>query len=177
MRTRSLLIVIPLLALAACSGRDEATGAAASSQKPSAGRTLEGPVHATPGLWRTTTSVNGRKAFGANRTCVDAGGKTLAGLGPEAAPAELGCGVPRRRAIPGGFSYELACEAQGMKTFISGKVTGDAKRLVMASTTQMTGPDGQAMPTAEVLVESLFVGPCPTGMQPGDSFQEGVGLG
>ena len=36
---------------------------------------------------------------------------------------------------------------------------------------------GQAMPTAEVLVESLFVGPCPAGMQPGESIQEGVAPG
>ncbi|MBP6879239.1 MAG: hypothetical protein KBC34_14535 [Phenylobacterium sp.] len=176
MRMRPLLFIMPLLALAACSGRDDASGGA-PSLKTGTGPTLDGPMFATPGLWRTTTSVNGRQAFGANRACVDAGARTLERMGPDTAPAELGCGVPRRRAVPGGFSYDLACEAQGVRTLISGKITGDAKRVVMATTTRMTGPDGQAMPTAEVLVESLFVGPCPAGMQPGESIQEGVAPG
>jgi hypothetical protein len=164
------LVALPLLALAACSGSDNAPGREAGPAV--GGPTLDGPMLVTPGLWRTTTTVNGKQAFGANRMCVDVDSQKAADMLSQA--VETGCGQPVRRAVTGGFAYDLVCEQEGLKTTVSGDVTGDAKRVVMRSTTRMTGPDGEAAPPATVVIENIHVGACPAGMKPGDSVQDGV---
>lgn len=168
------LLVAPLLALSACSDREGAADPKAEAAAEDAGLSLDGPMLATPGLWRTTTSANGAKAFGANRSCVDAASQKDDHL--ISAPADMGCTPPERRPSAGGYAYQLTCVQDGLKTAISGKVTGNAKRVTITSTTHMTGPDGsQAMPPTTIVVDSIYVGPCPAGMKPGDSVQEGIG--
>lgn len=172
MRKTALLFVIPLVALAACSGPAEPEREAPAA--PGAGLSLDGPMMATPGLWMTTTTANGRKAFGVNRTCVDAASQKADPLGQEGASG-AGCKPPQRRPIAGGFAYDLVCEQQGLKTIVSGEVKGDSKHVVMTSTTRMIDPQGgDAMPPATVVVQSDYVGPCPAGMKPGDFVQDGV---
>jgi hypothetical protein len=166
------LVALPLLTLAACSGSNDADAPGDKAAPVVGGPTLDGPMLVTPGLWRTTTSVNGKQAFGANRMCIDVDSQKASDLLSQA--VETGCGQPVRRAIPGGFAYDLVCEQEGMKTTVSGQVTGDAKRVVMRSTTRMAGPDGDVAPPATVVVENLHVGACPAGMKPGDSVQEGL---
>lgn len=169
-RKTILLFLVPCLTLGGCSGRDNAAGPAAPSA--GAGPSLDGPMFATPGLWKTTTTVNGQKALGANRTCVDAASQKADFLAQGG--GEAGCSPPQRRAIAGGFAYDLVCEQQGLKTVVKGQVRGDARHVVMTSTTRMTGPDADVMPSATVVVESEFLGPCPAGMKPGDFVQDGV---
>lgn len=174
---RTALIIAPLLLLAACSASENeaapAAGAEAAVANAAGGPSLDGPMLATAGLWRTTTTANGKQAFGALRTCVDAASQAQSD--PFAQAAETGCQKPARRALAGGYTYELVCEKDGVKTAVSGEVRGDAKRVVMTSTTRMTGPDGDIMPPATVVIENVHVGPCPADMKPGDFVQEGVG--
>lgn len=170
MRKTILLFLVPWLTLAGCSGPDKAAEPAAPSA--GVGPSLDGPMLATPGLWKTTTTANGRQAFGASRTCVDAASQRVDSLAPGG--GEAGCNPPQRRRIAGGFAYDLTCEQQGLKTVVTGEVRGDAKHVVMTSSARMTGPDGEAMPPATVVVESEFLGPCPAGMKPGDVVQDGV---
>jgi hypothetical protein len=172
---KTVLLVSPLLALSACSGRDDAAEPRpARTMVPAqgAGPSLDGPMLATPGLWRTTTTVAGRRPFRANRTCVGAASQEADHmLSP---PAETGCKSPARRPITGGYACELVCEKDGLKTLTSGEVKGDAKRVTMTSTASVIGPDGEASPPSGVMIESVYAGPCLTGMKSGDSVQEGV---
>ncbi|NEX94964.1 DUF3617 family protein [Caulobacter sp. 17J65-9] len=168
---RKAFLIVPLLALAACSGpKDEARPDAASKPVQAGGPSLDGPMLATPGLWRTKTMVNGRPALGANKTCVDAASQKAEDMFTQ--QGATGCQSPARRQISGGYAYDLVCEQDGLKTLVSGEVKGDAKHVVMTSTTRMTGPDGDVMPPATVVIDSAYVGPCPAGMKPGDSVQE-----
>jgi hypothetical protein len=172
---KTVLLAAPLLALSACSGRDDAAEPkAAQTMAPAqaAGPSLDGPMLATAGLWRTTTTVAGRKPFGANRTCVDVARQKADDM-PNP-PAEMGCKPPARRPIAGGYAYELVCNKDGLKILTSGEVKGDAKRVTMTSTSRVVSPDGDVAPPSGVVIESVYVGPCPAGMKPGDSVQEGV---
>lgn len=164
------LLALSLLALAACSGSDDAPGRKAASAI--GGPSLDGPMLATPGLWRTTTTINGNQVFGSNRMCVDADSQKATDMVSQA--VETGCAQPVRRAVAGGFAYDLVCEKDGLKTMVSGEVTGDARRVVMRSTTRMTGPEGDVTPPATMVAESVHAGACPAGMKPGDSVQEGL---
>lgn len=168
------VLAASMLILTACSKPETGKGGDASGPIKGAatGPSLNGPLLATPGLWRTTTTVGGRQVLGANLACVDlTSQKAGHDLGQT---EETGCRAPVRRSIAGGFAYEVACEKDGLKTMVAGEVTGDARRVVMRSTTRLVGPDGDAAPPTEVVVENVHVGPCPAGMTPGQSTQEGV---
>ncbi|MBS0491822.1 DUF3617 family protein [Phenylobacterium sp.] len=164
---RRLLPFLVPLALAACSQNPPAQGAGAVD-KADAG---EAPL---AGLWKTTTTVNGRKALGENQTCMAA--DALGAGAPEGEAAAAGCTTTSRQARAGGYSYELVCEQDGVRSVVSGEVRRAARRTTATSTTRMFGPDGkEAAPAATVVVESTFAGPCPAGMKPGDFVQQGVG--
>jgi hypothetical protein len=168
-----LLVLIPWLTLAGCSGQDSpAVPPERAAPRAGAGPSLDGPMLATPGLWKTTTTANGQAAFGAIRTCVDAASQKADALAPDG--GEAGCSPPQRRPVAGGFAYDLVCEQQGLKTVVNGEVRGDARHVVMTSTSRMTGPDGDTLSSATVVVESTFLGPCPAGMKPGDFVQDGA---
>lgn len=165
---RLVPILIPL-ALAGCSQTEPAAGgkggAAASAPR------AEAPL---AGLWKTTTTVNGKKAFGENQTC----------QGPQAADAvasggeenAAGCTTARRETRADGYSYELVCEKEGLRSVVTGEVRHQARRSTSTSTTRIYGPDGkEAAPAATVQVESVHAGPCPAGMKPGEFVQQGVG--
>lgn len=165
---RLLPILIPL-ALAGCSQSEPATGGKGAPAAPES--RAEAPL---AGLWKTTTTVNGKKALGENQTC----------QGPQAADAAAsggkekaaGCTTARRETRADGYSYELVCEKDGLRSVVTGEVRQQARRSTSTSTTRIYGPDGkEAAPAATVQVESVHVGPCPVGMKPGEFVQQGVG--
>lgn len=135
---------------------------------------MDGPLMTTAGLWRTTTTVDGRQAFGANRACVSLDSQRPAdGMGQDEA-AEAGCSATRRRPIDGGYAFETVCEKDGVKTSVSGRATGDARRVTIVSATRITAAGEDEGRETTVKVESVHLGPCPSGMKPGDTIQEGV---
>lgn len=123
---------------------------------------------ATAGLWRTTTTVDGRPALGAHLACVDEASQRASDLD---STADAGCKKPVPRPIPGGYAYDLVCEQDGLTTTVRGEVKGSAKRVVMSSTTRLVGPEGDVMPPTRAVIENVYVGPCPADMKPGDSVQ------
>lgn len=168
-----VFVVAPILLLAACSGAKQAGHSESKPALPApGGPTIDGPMLSEPGLWRTTTTVNGRRVVGVYRACVDAASQKADDIFEN--PSEMGCDTPVRRAIANGYAYELVCRKDGVKTQVAGEVKGDARRVEMTSTTRVTGPDGATVPPANVGVESVYVGPCPVDMKPGQSVQEGV---
>jgi len=163
---RLLLLIVPL-ALTACSQREPARTAEAGPEAASGGAPLAG-------LWTTTTTINGRKAFGENQTCMGADGPEAGA--PEGEESAAGCATASRKMRADGYNYELVCEKDGLRSVVSGEVRRAARRTIASSTTRMFGPDGkEAAPAATVVVESTFAGPCPAGMKPGDFVQQGVG--
>ena len=135
---------------------------------------MDGPLMTTAGLWRTTPTVDGHQAFGANRACVSLDSQRPAGAMEQDEAAEAGCSATRRRPVDGGYAFVTVCEKDGVQTNISGSATGDAKRVTIVSATRTTvaGEDTGAETT--VKVESVHLGPCPSGMKPGDTIQEGL---
>jgi hypothetical protein len=163
---RLLPILIPL-ALAGCSQKDSA----AEGNAASPGAAAETPL---PGLWTTTTKVNGKKAFGENRTCQ--GPESPEAGAPTGVNDTAGCRTASREMRADGYSYELICEKDGLRSVVKGDVRRQARRTSSTSTTQIFGPDGEeAAPPATVQVDSVYSGPCPAGMKVGDFVQEGVG--
>lgn len=163
---RLLPILIPL-ALTGCSQKEPSADKAGASS----GAAAEVPL---AGLWTTTTMVNGKKAFGENQTCQGADAPDAGAPGDEKGAA--GCNTASRTARADGYSYELVCEQDGLRSVVKGEVRRQARRTTSTSTTQIFGPDGkEAAPAATVQVESVYSGPCPSGMKPGDSVQKGVG--
>jgi len=175
MRVSPLLAFVPFLALAACSpGEDPGTAPVdAAPVAAGGGPSVDGPLMNTEGLWRTTTTVNGRQAFGANRACVSPDSQKAHDIGGNQAAA-AGCSAPRHRSIAGGYAFETVCELDGVKTTMSGQATGDAKRVTIVTNTRTTGPEGEVSPETTVRVESVHLGACPAGMKPGDTVQEGM---
>lgn len=163
---RLLPFLIPL-ALAGCSQNDTA----AEGNAASPGAAAEAPL---AGLWTTTTMVNGKKAFGENQTCQGAEAPEAGTPASEADAA--GCTTASRQTRADGYSYELVCEKDGLRSVVKGDVRRQARHTTSTSTTQIFGPDGEeAAPAATVQVDSVYSGPCPAGMKAGDSIQKGVG--
>lgn len=165
---RNLLPILIPLALAGCSqsapGEGQAAGAplAPQAQAPMAG------------LWKTTTMVNGKKAFGENQTCQ--GADSVPAGASDQQEGGTGCSTASRQTRANGYSYELVCEKDGLRSVVTGEVRQEARRSSSTSTTRIYGPDGkEAAPAATVQVESIYAGPCPAGMKPGDFVQQGVG--
>ncbi|CAN7373760.1 hypothetical protein LJR164_002262 [Phenylobacterium sp. LjRoot164] len=161
---RLLPILIPL-ALAGCSQTDPS-----QSEKVEAATTPQAPL---AGLWKTTTTVNGKKAFGENQTCqgADSAGSETSG-GKEGA---AGCNTASRQTRANGYSYELVCEKDGLRSVVTGEVRREARRSSSTSTTRIYGPDGKEVgAAATVQVESVYAGPCPAGMKADDFIQKGV---
>lgn len=164
---RLLPILIPL-ALAGCSQTEPAAGGKGGAAAPA-------PAEATlAGLWKTTTTVNGKKALGENQTCQ--GPQAAEAAAPGGEENEAGCSMARREMRADGYSYELVCEKDGLRSVVTGEVRHQARRSTSISTTRIYGPDGkEAAPAATVRVESVHAGPCPAGMKPGEFVQQGLG--
>lgn len=161
----AVFALTPLVGLAGCSGQDVDKGRATGAEQVAGAPAIGGPMLATPGLWRTTTTVEGRPVLGARLECVDAASQKASAI---QAPAAAGCKAPVQRPVPGGYAYDLTCEQDGLTTTVAGEVKGDAGRVILSSTTRMVGPDGDVMPVSRVVIENVHVGPCPSDMKPGD---------
>jgi hypothetical protein len=161
------------LALGACSKAPERKAAPASDPQVAPATTpgSGGALFLTPGLWETRAVLNGETAAGSSRACVDLAAQKSHDMLEQIAPANTGCGSSERRPVAGGFDYTTTCRQQGATTTVVGQVRGDARHVRIDSTVT-SHVDGVAIPPARFRVDSRWLGPCPSGMKPGDVIDD-----
>ncbi len=152
--------------------------ALASCEKSSQPAALAAMPSRKPGLWEQKLVRDGRTGMmGAMKMCVDASADRGIGLlGRRLAAGDC------RRAIheegPGAYRFDSTCRpGDGSVVIIRGVATGDfASSYHVRSDIDVTGAPIDMMNGAhEVEVTARFMGPCPSGMRPGD-VQLGSGL-
>lgn len=167
---------VSLLALAACSKKeDKAAPAAEASASASASgadaSATAGPVtfpKRKPGLWTHTMNAHGTTQ--AMKICIDADTDAKMSVWGQAVGKEM-CSKNAVSAAPGGYSFESECDMGQMGHVVSkGSVTGDFNSAYTVKTTSTT--TGSSMPqantTSEMTLEAKWVGECPAGMKGGD---------
>lgn len=155
--------------LAGCQKNEDAakTGETpqASAAAPAAPAT---PPKRKPGLWAQTVSTAG--VTQTTKICLDEA--TESRMTPWG--QQMSDGMCARNVVTptaGGWAFESECDmGQGGKTVTKGTMTGDFdSRLVMKAVSTTTGSSmPQADGTHEMEVTSVWEGPCPAGMKPGD---------
>lgn len=169
----------PLLALAACSKKDEAakTGDAA----PAVATAPAGPM-AMPsrkaGLWSQTISTGGMDQT--MKICFDADTDKKMAVWGQAMGDDNPCSKNSVVPIPGGFKVDSVCDMGPSGTItststVSGDFNSAYKVKVASTTTGATIP--QANGSHAVDITAKWEGPCPTGMKGGDLQIAGMPAG
>lgn len=163
------LLGVSLLALAACSKKEEkaatADGADAAATAPA------GPVtmpKRKPGLWAHTMTTEGTTQT--VKLCLDADTDAKMSVWGQAVSNEM-CSKNLITRTPTGYAFESECDMGTMgRSSGKGTVTGDfssAYTVQMTSTT--TGSSmAQANTTSSMTLTAKWEGACPAGMKGGD---------
>jgi hypothetical protein len=165
------VLAMGLVALAACSKKEdkaataEGSGASASASAPAGPVTLP---KRKPGLW--THTINAEGATQTMKLCIDADTDAKMTVWGQAASKEM-CARNVVTAAPGGYAFESECDMGQMgKTSGKGTVTGDFNSAYVVKTTSTT--TGSSMPqankTSEMTLTAKWEGACPAGMKGGD---------
>jgi len=165
------VLTLGLLALCACSKKDEKATAAAEG--PSASATAPaGPValpQRKPGLW--THTINATGVTQTMKLCIDADTDAKMTVWGQGVSKEM-CARNVVTVVPGGYAFESECDMGEMgRTSGKGTVTGDFNSAYTVKTTSTT--TGSSMPqankTSEMTLTARWEGPCPAGMKGGDA--------
>jgi len=164
-----------LLALAACSKKDDKAPAAEASASASAAgadaSAAAGPVtlpKRKPGLWSHTMVADGSTQT--VKLCIDADTDAKMSVWGQAVSKDM-CSKNEITRVPGGYAFASECDISGMgHSSGKGTVTGDfssAYTVKMTSTT--TGSSiPQANTTSDMTLNAKREGECPAGMKGGD---------
>lgn len=145
----------------------------AEAQEVRGALNADGPIFAMPGLWETTAVMDGQPVPGTSRACVDLELQKAHDLFAQIAPAaSAGCEKPRRTSVAGGFDYQAVCKMEGATSTVAGELRGDARHVVIRAKVDAV-VEGASIPSVSYVLESRWVGECPSGMMPGDIDEDG----
>ncbi len=172
-----LVLGVGVLALAACSKKDDKAPAAEASASASASASganasaTAGPVampKRKPGLWSHTMVADGSTQT--MKICIDADTDAKMSVWGQAMSKEM-CSKNVMTATPGGYAFESECDMGNMgHTVGKGTVSGDFNSAYTVKTTStVTGSSiPQANRTSEMTLQAKWEGACPAGMTGGD---------
>lgn len=164
-----------LLALAACSKKeDKAPAAEAAASASASGANASASAGPTtfpkrkPGLWTHTMTTAG--ATQTMQVCIDEDTDAKMSVWGQAVGKDM-CSKNAVSAAPGGYAFESECDMGNMGHVVSkGSVTGDFNSAYTVKTTSTT--TGSSMPqantTSEMTLTAKWDGACPAGMKGGD---------
>ncbi len=163
---------LSLLALTACSKKDDKVAAATGDAAPAAGNVAApGPMAAPkrkPGLWSQTVSSDGSSQT--IKLCIDTATEAKLSVWGAQAGSEA-CSQNTFMRTPNGFSFDSACDmGPAGKITTKGVGTGNFDTRYEIKATSVTTGSGmaQANGTHEMTITGTWDGPCPAGMKPGD---------
>lgn len=166
------VLTVGLVALCACSKKDEKAAAADGAGASAGAAAPAGPVampKRKPGLWSHTINAEGVQQ--AMKLCIDADTDAKMTVWGQAASKEM-CAKNVVTVVPGGYAFESECDMGQMgRTSGKGTVTGDFNSAYTVKTTSTT--TGSSMPqankTSEMTLTAKWEGACPAGMKGGDA--------
>lgn len=158
------LVVAPCLTAQA----QNVVGASSLAGPPDATR----QIFTTPGLWEITATLDGQAVPGTSRACIDLELQKKHDIFAQVAPANAGCDKPRRTPVAGGFNYQAVCKMEGATSTVAGELRGDARHVVIRAKVNVAIA-GASTPPVSYVLESRWVGQCPSGMKPGDVDEDG----
>jgi hypothetical protein len=166
---------VSLLALAACSKKQDkppaaeaSASASASGANASASAGPIAPPKRKPGLWSHTVASAG--ATQNMQICIDEDTDAKMSVWGQAVGKDM-CSKNSFAAAPGGYSFESECDMGNMGHVVSkGAVTGDFNSAYTVKTTSTTTGSSmaQANRTSEMTLTAKWEGACPPGMKGGD---------
>ncbi|TAJ69866.1 MAG: DUF3617 family protein [Phenylobacterium sp.] len=163
---------VGVLALAACSKKEDKSPAAEASASGGNASATAGPVampKRKPGLWSHTVSSSGSTQ--AMQICIDEDTDAKMSVWGQAVSKDM-CSKNSFAAAPGGYAFESECDLGGdMGHVVSkGAVTGDFNSAYTVKTTSTTtgAAMAQANGTTEMTLTAKWEGACPAGMKGGD---------
>lgn len=163
---------LSVLALTACSKKDDKVAAATGDAAPAAGNApVPGPMAAPkrkPGLWSQTVSSDGSSQT--MKLCLDAATEAKLSVWGGQATADM-CAKNTFVRTPTGFTFDSVCD-MGAAGNITTKGVGTGNfdtRYEIKATSVTTGSSmAQANGTHEMTITGTWDGACPAGMKPGD---------
>ena len=167
---RVLVSAAALLALAACSKKDDAAkapaaGASAVASAPAAPATLP---ERKVGLWEQKISTAGMTQV--SRICIsDEVNKQMSLWGQQAGKSD--CSQQSITPTPGGWTFSSTCNMGSSGTIVSqGEAKGDlGTHYVVNMKSSTTGAAAPQMNGERTMtLEATWKGPCPPGFKPGD---------
>ena len=166
------VLTVGLVALCACSKKDETVPAADSAGATASATAPAGPAtlpRRKPGLWAHT--INAEGVSQTMKLCIDADTDAKMTVWGQAASKEM-CAKNVVTVVPGGYAFESECDMGQMgRTSGKGTVTGDFNSAYTVKTTSTT--TGSSMPqankTSEMTLTAKWEGACPAGMKGGDA--------
>ncbi|MBU1378662.1 MAG: DUF3617 family protein [Alphaproteobacteria bacterium] len=162
---------VSLLALAACSKKDDKTAAATGEASPAAASASSGPMappKRKPGLWAQTATSQGSTQ--SMTLCLDEATEAKLTVWGGQATADM-CPKNVITRTPGGFTFDSECNLGGAgKVVTKGVATGDFNsKYVIKATSVTTGSSmAQANGTHDMEMTGEWKGACPAGAKPGD---------
>jgi len=157
-------------ASATVAGGTGPASASAPAMAPGAPKALTSAPVRRAGLWEQSVASDGREQT--TRLCLDeALAKRFAAWGgnnPAATRCTKQSMTPR---LTGGWSFSSTCDmGAGGKTSTEGVLTGDpASRYEISMQSSTTGAQAPLMNGVhKISLKAAWVGPCPSGMKPGD---------
>lgn len=162
------LVVAPCLTAKA----QDVVGAPSRTAPSDVTRSGDGLIFTTPGLWEITATVDDEAVPGTSRACVDLELQKKHDVFAQVAPANAGCEKPRRTPVAGGFNYEAVCKVEGATSRVAGELRGDARHVMIRAKVNVA-VGGATIPPVRYVLESRWVGACPSGMKPGDVDEDG----
>lgn len=159
---------VSLLALAACSKKEEATTGEAATAAANAPAGPIAPPKRKPGLWTQTVSSQGSTQT--MKLCLDEATEAKLTVWGGQATAEM-CPKNTFARTPAGFTFDSECNlGQAGMVATKGVATGDFNsKYVIKATSVTTGSSmAQANGTTEMEMTGTWEGACPAGMKAGD---------
>jgi hypothetical protein len=126
----------------------------------------------TPGLWETSTTVDGRQVGGGKmRQCIDAAVEsTLREFGRE---QEKDCSLREMKRDGETMTLKSVCKMGASTASTSGKFTGDLTRNYRGDLDIKYSPPLAGKSEAKMTIEARWLGPCEAGQKPGDMILPG----
>jgi hypothetical protein len=174
-----LLLAMGVLALAACSKKDDAarTGDAAPAAADAPAAPMS-PPRRKAGLWVQTMASQGMNQT--VKMCLDADTDAKMAIWGQAMGKDNACSKNLVTPAPGGWAFESECDmGQSGRIVSKGTATGDfnSKYTVKISSTTTGASFAQANGPHEMTLTAEYQGACPAGMKGGDVEMPGMPAG
>ncbi|MFM8412785.1 MAG: DUF3617 domain-containing protein [Alphaproteobacteria bacterium] len=160
-RTAGLLGGAAIVAIALVGGPFERVATAGDEMPPR-----------KPGLWETTTTVDGRQVGGGKmRQCIDAAIESkLREFGRD---QEKDCSLREMKREGSGMTLKSVCKMGQSTASTTGKFTGDLTENYRGDLEIKYEPPFAGKSEAKMTIEAKWLGPCEAGQKPGDMMLPG----